>query len=110
MPVEKQLADIQDGDVLAEDVLDARGGVLLGKGTKLTRAHLQLLERRAVTAASVALPGEEGAGPASVDAARLAQCLERQERVFAKVRTEARMEAIYQTARQHLTGGNLPPA
>jgi hypothetical protein len=109
MPVEKQLGEISDGEVLAADVLDAQGSILLAQGTRLTRAHLQLLERRAIMSVSVLLPEDAGAGPGGADAARLVECLARQEQVFSKVRQNPRMEAIYQAARHCLIGGHLPP-
>ena len=111
MPVEKALGEVQDGAVLGADVLDARGNVLLARGTALTRGHVQLLERRGIEAVTVALPGETAVlgrrGPA--DPAVVAECLARQEQVFAKVRQDPRMEAVYQAARAHLERGNLPP-
>ncbi|HOX06127.1 MAG TPA: hypothetical protein PK280_06975 [Planctomycetota bacterium] len=110
MPVDKKPAEIPDGAVLAADVLDSKGDVLLAKGTKLTRAHVQLLERRAVATVSVATP-EDAAGTAT-EAGReqLAGLLQQQEKVFSKVRSVPRMEALYQAARSHLAKGNLPPS
>jgi hypothetical protein len=115
MPVEKPLGELHDGAVLGADVLDARGNVLLAGGTRLTRAHLQLLERRGIKSVTVAPPvaaaveAAASAGPEPARPALAAEWLARQERVFAKVRQDSRMEAIYQAARAHLSAGNLPP-
>ena len=113
MPVEDQLAEVRDGIVLAADVLDGRGNVLLASGTRLTRAHLQILERRGLRAVTVTTPedrarAEQGA-PGAADPAVIAEMLARQERTFAKVRGQALMETIYRAARAHLERGNLPP-
>ena len=111
MPAEVKLADVGDGASLGADVLDARGNVLLAAGTRLTRAHLSLLERRGIESVTVVLPEEfEGAraGSGEVVAAELARALERQERAFAKVRGRPLMETIYRAARAHLEAGNLP--
>ena len=109
MPVEKNLSDVSDGAVLAVDVFDGRGDVLLAKGTKLTSAHLQLLDRRGIASVTLEVPGEAGVVPGGVNAAQVAEWLARQERVFSKVRQDPRMEVIYQAARLHLASGNLPP-
>lgn len=112
MPVEKSLREIEDGAILAADVLDSRDNVLLAAGTRLTRAHISLIERRGIKAVKLQLaeeveqPGDTG--PA-VDAAALAEALAGQERVFSKVRGQPLMEVIYQAARAHLQAGNLPP-
>ena len=110
MIIEKQLADVAEGAVLAADVLDAHGDVLLASGTGLTSSHLQLLRRRGVASVSVYSEDELPPRPGQLAAAQLAACLERQEQVFSKVRGNPRMEALYQAARAHLASGNLPPS
>jgi hypothetical protein len=110
MIVEKKLVEVEAGAVLAADVLDAHGEVLLAKGTGLTSSHLQLLRRRGVESVSVYSEDELPPRPGELLAAQLAAYLERQERVFSKVRGDPRMAALYQAARAHLAGGNLPPS
>ncbi len=46
MSAEVSLENIQEGAVLAADVLDARDNVLLSSGTQLTKAHISLIRRR----------------------------------------------------------------
>ena len=67
MPAEVDIKSVEDGAILADDVLDARGNVLLTARTQITRAHLSLIGRRGITAVSVMLPedlqeGGEGQG------------------------------------------------
>jgi hypothetical protein len=87
--------------------------VLLAGGTRLTRAHVQTLERRGVRAVSVTAPEDRPppapGAPAAADPAAVAEMLARQERTFAKVRGQPLMDAIYRAAREHLERGNLPP-
>jgi len=119
MPVEKPLKEVREGALLGADVLDARGNVLLAGGTRLTRAQLQILERRGIKSvplaseapapAAAGTPAEAPGSPEAAKPASAADWLAQQERVFAKVRGDPRMEAIYQAARAHLSGGNLPP-
>lgn len=111
MAAERALAEVKDGDVLAEDLLDGHDNVLLAAGTRLTRAHLELAERRGVAALKVltAQDAERAAGPGAPDSAAVAAALERLDRVFAKVRGRELMEAIRAAARAHLEAGNLPP-
>ncbi len=112
MPAEVKLRDVQDGAVLAEDVLDARGNALLTAGTRLTRAHISLIGRRGVKAVTVMGPEdlqkaeEEEEG---VDPHRLADALADQQRAFALIGEDPLMAAIYRAARAHLEAGNLPP-
>lgn len=104
MAVEKKLVEVEDGAVLAADVVDAHGAVLLARGSVMSRERIAMLERRGVVAVMVDAPAAGGV------AGQLVQvCLERQERVFSKVRGSARMSAVYQAARAHIERGNLPP-
>jgi len=109
MPVEKKLAEVPEGRCSPPTFLDAHGDVLLAKGTALTRAHLQLLQRRAVAAVSLLAPGEPPPGPGGLDPAQVTASLGRQERVFSKVRGGPRMEALYQAARATWPAGTCRP-
>jgi hypothetical protein len=70
MPREVAFSEIPDGAVLAADVFDGDGNVLLAKGTRLTRAHAQLIERRGVRPVMVVGEADALAGeaPAAVRA------------------------------------------
>lgn len=54
--------EIQDGDVLATDALDASGKVLLGQGTVLSTKHRRILAGRGIASVVVRREGEEGGG------------------------------------------------
>jgi hypothetical protein len=113
MPAEVPTGKVEDGAVLAADVLDARGNVLLANGTQLTRAHLSLMERRGIKAVTVRTP--EDAAPGSDQpspeerAARVRELLAAQERVFSKIGEDPLLGAVYRAARAHIEAGNLPP-
>ena len=112
MPVNLPLGKVADGAVLAADVLDAQGNVLLARGTQLTRAHLQLIERRSIAAVLVATAEElaaAGGGAAAPDAGRLAEVLARHDRVFAKAGDGQLMQAIRRASRAEISRGGLPP-
>ncbi|MEC5163672.1 hypothetical protein ACFDR9_003423 [Janthinobacterium sp. CG_23.3] len=77
------------GMVLAGDLRDANGSVLLPDGATLTEANLASLRRRGVDACSV-LPADAGdaAEDAAARAARVAQQLRRLERLFRRSAAE----------------------
>ena len=84
-----ELDQARAGMVLAGDLRDANGSVLLPDGATLTEANLTSLRRRGVEACSV-LPADADAAfddPAA-RAARLAQQLRRLERLFRRSAAE----------------------
>ena len=85
-----ELEAARAGMVLAGDLVDANGSVLLPDGATLTESNLASLRRRGVEACSV-LPAdadaEEAEDPAA-RAARLAQQLRRLERLFRRSAAE----------------------
>jgi hypothetical protein len=77
------------GMVLAGDLVDANGGVLLPDGATLSEANLASLRRRGVEACSVLLAAEEdGFDDPAARAARLAQQLRRLQRLFRRSAAE----------------------
>ncbi len=116
MPVEVDIKSVEDGAILADDVLDARGNVLLAAKTQITKAHLSLIGRRGITTVRVMLPedmqkDEEGEGGGeAVDPARLLEALAELDAAFAGAGENPIMTAIHKAARAHLEAGNLPPA
>jgi hypothetical protein len=111
MPIEVSLNEVQEGAVLATDVLDARENVLLAAGTTLTRAHISLIGRRGIKSVKVKGDQDQDApedGPTN-DPAKIADALQRHEHVFSKVGNRPIMVAIQRAARSHLESGNLPP-
>lgn len=69
------VASVPPGSVLADDVCDAGGSVLLPRGSAVTEAHLQGLRRRGVESlcvlVAVAEDAEEGAARAARVEARI---------------------------------------
>ena len=112
MPSEVDLDNIQDGAILAADVLDGRGNVLLAAGTRMTGAHVSLIRRRGVE--KVEIRNEEKGGTeadtgSAQEGNRIAELLKQQEQVFSRVKDQPRMAAILAAAREHIQNGNLPP-
>lgn len=113
------LDSVSSGAVLAGDLIDSRGNVLLARGTCLTAAHLALARRRGITSVSVVTDEEGTVFGSGLDADvksqtpppgdRLDGLLRRQAVVFSRVLTKPLMAAIYAAARDHLRAGNLPP-
>jgi hypothetical protein len=111
MPVEVTLDQVNDGAVLAEDVLDSRGNVLLAAGTQLTAAHIALVQRRGIQTVKLLTPDEpDGAGTREgPDPAEIEACLLRHDEMFAQSPQTPLMEAIRKASRAHIEAGNLPP-
>jgi len=111
MPVEVSLNEVQEGAVLAVDVLDARENVLLAAGTTLTRAHISLIGRRGIKSVKIKGDQDEDApeGGLTADPAKIADALAQHQRIFSKVADRPIMAAIQRAARSHLESGNLPP-
>lgn len=77
------LDDARAGMVLAGDLVDAHGGVLLPGGATLTEANLNSLRRRGVEACDVVGAAAEAPDPAAL-ALRRTQQLQRLQRLFRK--------------------------
>lgn len=116
MPREVPLSKVPDGAVLAADVFDGHGNVLLSQGTRLTRAHVQLIERRGIR--SVLVVGDDEPAPLAAPAAAEAapagrlpreEVLARHAAAFSRVGGAGLAEAVRRTSRAHLEAGNLPP-
>ncbi|MHC4917617.1 MAG: hypothetical protein ACYTGB_19245 [Planctomycetota bacterium] len=110
MPVEVALRQVTDGTVLAEEVVDARGNVLLAAGTQLTKAHISLMQRRGVKSLTIVVPDdpapvarEEGVDPASIET-----CLRNHDRLFASAAKTPLMEVIRKASRAHIEAGHVP--
>jgi hypothetical protein len=76
------------GMVLAGDLVDANGSVLLPDGATLTEANLTSLRRRGVEACSVLPADADAFDDPAARAARLAQQLRRLERLFRRSAAE----------------------
>jgi len=109
MPAEVSLDSLEEGAILADDVLDSRQNVLLRSGTTVTRAHVSLIRRRGIDSVTVRTPEDAVAEEAASDPARIADAVRRQEIVFSKTHDNELMSAIYRAARVHIEAGNLPP-
>ncbi|MHC5054872.1 MAG: hypothetical protein ACYTKD_09165 [Planctomycetota bacterium] len=94
---------IAPGQVLAADVFDDRGGLLLSKGMRLSPDHVELLERRGVLTVSI-VDGDAGAGgpPAEPDRNDFATAIERVDHMFEGLDDDPVMRAIHTAARKML--------
>jgi hypothetical protein len=110
MPRVVSLDEIRGGALLAVDVLDARGHVLLSAGASLTGAHVSLLRRRGIESVTVRSEEDRAGGDSAPDPARVAQVLEQLDRNFTGLEDNAIMSAVHRAARAHLEAGNLPPS
>ena len=90
---------IAPGQVLAADVFDDRGGLLLSKGMALSSEHIELLERRGVL--TVAIVDDAGAGgpPVEPGSDDFATAMERLDHMFDGFDEDPVMRAIYTAAR-----------
>ncbi len=91
---------IAPGQVLAADVFDDRGGLLLSKGMDLSRDHVELLERRGVLTVSI-VDGDAGAGgpPVEPGSGDFATAIERLDHMFEGHDDDPVMRAIHTAAR-----------
>jgi hypothetical protein len=93
-------SEIEDGYVLAEDVKDERGHVLLSAGVGLSRAHVELLERRGVLTVRVTDPDEGGPRPETAPSGEeLGHALARIDHMFEGTEDDPIMRAIHAAAR-----------
>jgi hypothetical protein len=90
---------IGPGQILAADVFDDRGGLLLSKGMTLSSEHVELLERRGVL--TVAIDDDAGSGgpPAEPGSDDFATAIERLDHMFEGFEEDPVMRAIYTSAR-----------
>lgn len=92
---------IAPDQVLAADVFDDRGGLLLSKGMRLSPDHVELLERRGVL--TVTIVDEDGDADANGPAAEpdtddLATAIERVDHMFEGLDDDPVMRAIHTAA------------
>ena len=98
------LDQVNPGAVLAADVKDARGNMLVGSGRVLTEEWLKRLQGRGVT--HVRVLGAAAASPQAGGTSREAAgslALQRLEAMFAKAPQEPLMQALAAAARQVLS-------
>ena len=97
---------VSPGSVLAADVKDARGNMLVGEGRVLTEEWIKRLQGRGITQVQVrkasgpASPAAEGAAVPGAGNARL---LQRLEAMFVKAPQEPLMQALAAAARTVLS-------
>ena len=91
---------IAPGQVLAADVFDDRGGLLLSRGMRLAPDHVELLERRGVLTVSI-VDGDAGAGDAPPEPSTddFATAIERLDHMFEGLDDDPVMRAIHAAAR-----------
>ena len=91
---------IAPDQILAADVFDDRGGLLLSKGVRLSVDHAELLERRGVLTVSI-VGGDAGTDgpPAEPDTDDFAAAIERVDHMFEGLDDDPVMRAIHAAAR-----------
>lgn len=102
------VAEITDGMILARDVLDSTGRILLGSGTRLTMQHKTILLRRDIGSIVVAEEGGETGALHAAEAAEAAlggiedaqaqQRVARVEKLFADVAASPLMQELMRLA------------
>ncbi len=99
------IAETHAGMILADDVSDARGTPLLGKGTILTDQHLAILKRRGI----VALPinEEEESDNGGGDENEIALYTQRIRHMFFHHQNDPRMMRLQAIALRHAENGDL---
>jgi len=90
---------IAPGQVLAADVVDDRGGLLLSKGMTLSTEHVELLERRGVLTVAIVDDAAPGGPPAEPGSDDFATAIERLDHMFEGLEEDPVMRAIYKSAR-----------
>ncbi len=91
---------IASGQILAADVFDDSGGLLLSKEMSLSPDHIELLERRGVLTVSI-VDGDASAGgpPAEPGTDDLATAIKRVDHMFEGLDDDPVMRAIHAAAR-----------
>jgi len=91
---------ISPGHILAADVFDDRGGLLLSKGMRLSTEHVELLERRGVLTVSIvdgdSLADGSRAEPGQDD---FATAMKRVDHMFEGLDDDPIMKALHAAAR-----------
>ncbi len=95
---------IREGDVLAADVRDMRGDVLLTRGLRLARRHAALLKRREITTVRVLTPDDTDVVPGSPDLREIDKAIARLEHMFEGLLDDPVMAEIHRVARGFLEG------
>lgn len=91
--------EIEEGMVLAREVLTPDGNPLLGAGTELTGRHRSLLEHHRVKAVQVVAPEESSVRSEPVEP-EFPEVQERLTEVFSEVRGNRLMEMLLELARE----------
>ena len=91
---------IASGQILAADVFDDSGGLLLSKEMSLSPDHIELLERRGVLTVSI-VDGDAGDGgpPAEPGTDDFATAIKRVDHMFEGLDDDPVMRAIHTAAR-----------
>ncbi len=95
---------IREGDVLAADVRDMRGGVLLTRGLRLGKRHATLLKRREVKTVRVLTPEDTDIVPGAPGVREIVQAIARLEHMFEGLLDDPVMAEIHRVARTFLEG------
>ncbi|GEM_PF-5917133 len=98
LPLDK----VSPGAVLAADVKDAKGNMLVGEGRILTEEWIKRLQGRSITHVKVRAVGDSSSVAPSVAPAGNDRRLKRLEAMFSKVAAEPLMQALAASARQIL--------
>ena len=101
---EIEVDEIREGDVLAEDVRDMRGDVLLTRGLRLARRHATLLRRREITTVRVLTPEDSDVVPGTSDLGEIERAIARLEHMFDGLLDDPVMREIHRVARSFLEG------
>ena len=96
--------DIREGDVLAGDVRDMRGDILLTRGLKLARRHAALLRRREIKTVRVLTPEETSVVPGTPNLHEIDRAIARLEHMFDGLLDDVVMAEIHRVARTFLEG------
>ncbi|MHC4201362.1 MAG: hypothetical protein ACYSU0_15335 [Planctomycetota bacterium] len=92
--------EIAGGEVLAADVTDERGNLLLSSGAALDQTHVEVLERRGVLAVKIVEPDSDGeGGTAAPSDDEFERALSRLDHMFEGSDDDPVMRAIYSAAR-----------
>jgi len=92
--------EIAGGEVLAADVTDESGNLLLSSGSALDHTHVEVLERRGVLAVKIVEPEADGeGGSAAPSDDEFEKALSRLDHMFEGFDDDPVMRAIYSAAR-----------
>lgn len=92
--------EITGGEVLAADVMDEGGALLLSSGAMLDSTHVELLERRGILTVRIIEPdGDDGEGSGAPSEDEFERALARLDHMFEGHHEDPVMRAIYLAAR-----------